>query len=163
MNILKTHSMILSIFFSVLIMFTSCASTTWIKSEPPNAKLYINDEHVGWTPYSYSDTRIWGTTNSVRIEKEGYKTFNTTFTRNEEVDILPVIGGFFLLAPLLWTMKYKNSHNYELSPLVDNQNVGNSPNKKDKVQQLLELKKLLDSGILTKEEFDKEKKKILGD
>jgi len=50
-----------------------------------------------------------------------------------------------------------------LSPLVDNQNVSNSPNKKDKVQQLLELKKLLDAGVLTKEEFDKEKKKILGD
>ena len=163
MNILKRYTKILSTFFSVLIMFSSCASTTWIKSEPNNAKLYINDEHVGETPYSYSDTRIWGTTNSVRIEKEGYKTFNTTFTRNEEVDILPAIGGIFFLPLFFWTMKYKNSHNYELSPLVDNQNVSNSPNKKDKVQQLLELKKLLDAGVLTKEEFDKEKKKILGD
>lgn len=36
-----------------------------------------------------------------------------------------------------------------------------SPNNTSKMESLLELKKLLDSGILTQEEFDDEKKKIL--
>ena len=36
-----------------------------------------------------------------------------------------------------------------------------SPNNTSKMESLLELKKLLDSGILTQEEFDNEKKKIL--
>ena len=36
-----------------------------------------------------------------------------------------------------------------------------SPNNASKMESLLELKKLLDSGVLTQEEFDNEKKKIL--
>ena len=43
------------------------------------------------------------------------------------------------------------------------QNVSNSNNQpKGKVEQLRELKSLLDDGILTQEEFDTEKKRILG-
>ena len=36
-----------------------------------------------------------------------------------------------------------------------------APEKKDKFAQLRELKALLDEGVLTQEEFDSEKKKIL--
>ena len=36
-----------------------------------------------------------------------------------------------------------------------------SPNNTSKMESLFELKKLLDSGVLTQEEFDNEKKKIL--
>lgn len=66
-------------------------------------------------------------------------------------------------------MKYKPYHNYELIPL--NQEVmeadplqSNDENKTiivNKTEQLRELKKLLDEKIITQEEFEREKKKIL--
>ena len=46
-------------------------------------------------------------------------------------------------------------------PILYNKKVKKETLNKDKTQQLFDLKKLLDAGVLTKEEFDKEKKKIL--
>lgn len=103
-----------ALFLAGSIFLASCSSTTLIQSVPPGAKLYLNEELVGTTPYSYTDTKIVGSTTTVRLKKEGYETFNTTFSRNEEVDAGAIIGGLFVWFPLLWIMKYKPVHTYEL-------------------------------------------------
>ena len=108
----------LSLFLAGLILFASCSSTTIIQSSPTGAKLYINGEPVGTTPYTYSDTRIVGSTVAVRLEKEGYDEVNTYFSRDEEVDVGAIIGGIFFLWPFLWTMKYKPARTYELIPAM---------------------------------------------
>lgn len=156
----------LSLFLAGLILFASCSSTTIIQSSPTGAKLYINGEPVGTTPYTYSDTKIVGSTVAVRLEKEGYDEVNTYFSRDEEVDVGAVIGGIFFLWPFLWTMKYKPARTYELIP-----STGGFPSVieveqrqiqlKSKAERLRELKQLLDDGIITQEEFEAEKKKIL--
>ena len=46
-------------------------------------------------------------------------------------------------------------------PLINYEKSNNKNLNNDRIKQLFELKKLLDAGILTKEEFDKEKNKIL--
>ena len=156
-----------SIFFAFLVLFSSCASTTLIQSQPPGAKLYVNGEHVGKTPYSHTDSKIVGTTVTVRLEKEGYETMTTAFNRNEELDVGALVGGIFFIWPLfLWVMKYQPTHTYSLIPAEE---IGNPQiEKKDDIQQvgskydqLRELKKLLDEGIITKDEYDAEKKKIM--
>ena len=101
--------------FSVL--FASCSSTTLIQSEPSGAKVYMNEEYKGVTPLTYSDTKIVGSVTTLRIEKEGYETFNTLLSRNERVDVGAIIGGLFVLVPFLWTMQYNPTHTYELKPL----------------------------------------------
>jgi len=106
----------IALFLSGIILFASCASTTLIQSIPSDAKLYLNGEFVGETPYTHTDTKIVGSTNIVRIEKEAYETFNGAFSRNEEADVGAIIGGIFFLFPFLWTMKYKPMHTYELKP-----------------------------------------------
>jgi len=136
-----------------------------IDSVPTGAKLYVNGEPVGTTPYSYSDTRIVGSTNYVRIEKEGFQTLNSSFSRDEELDIGALIGGIFVTIPFLWIMKYKPTHLYELKPLEDQKQIIENPdlkNTESKAERLRELKKLLDDKIITEEEFAREKKKILG-
>jgi hypothetical protein len=85
-----------------------------IQSMPSEAKVYINNEYVGETPYRHSDTKIVGSSNILRIEKDGYTAFNTSFSRDEEADTGAIIGGVFFLFPFLWTMKYKPLHTYEL-------------------------------------------------
>ena len=108
----------IALLLAVSVLFSGCASTTMIYSNPDGAEVYLNEELAGTTPYTHSDTRIVGSTTRLRLEKEGYETLNTSFTRNEEVDAGAIIGGIFLMFPFLWTMKYKPAHTYKLVPLT---------------------------------------------
>jgi hypothetical protein len=163
-KLFKIQSNIALLLLSIMFL-NSCASSTMITSLPSGAKLYINDELVGETPYKYSDTKIIGSNNHVRIEKEGYQSFQTSFARDEQVDIGAIVGGVLVLVPFLWTMKYNDTHKYELLPLVTTSasSEKNSliPITANKASKLRELKQLLDDKIITSEEFEKEKKKIL--
>jgi hypothetical protein len=107
----KLVCLILTIFVS------ACASTTVINSEPSGATIYLNGEKVGVTPYTYTDTKIVGSTNTVLLKKDGYQDVTTAFSRNENVNVGAIIGGVFVLVPFLWTMDYKPNHLYEMAPL----------------------------------------------
>jgi len=121
---MKTQKMTtktISLFLAGSVLLTSCASTTTIESIPSDAKIYLNGEYVGKTPYTHTDTRIVGSTTTVKLEKEGYSPLNTSFSRNEEVEVGAIIGGIFTWIPLLWVMKYKPTHTYELTPIPGNE------------------------------------------
>ncbi len=110
--VLKTMALLLATVF----LFSACASTTVINSNPSGAKLYIDSEPVGTTPYTYSDTKIVGSSTPLRLVMEGYEDFNTVLKRNEEANVGAIVGGIFLLFPFLWVMDYKSQHTYELIP-----------------------------------------------
>ncbi|NOZ47825.1 MAG: PEGA domain-containing protein [Chlorobi bacterium] len=157
---MKTNLKIISKAFIIalsVILLNSCASTTVIQSEPGAAKVYLNDELVGQTPYSMTDTKIVGTCTLVKLEKEGYKTLNTSICRTEQVDVGAVIGGLFVWIPFAWAMKYNPTHTYQLLPLQETETVL----PYSLTSKLKELKALLDEGIITQEEFEKAKKKLL--
>ena len=152
----------MSVFLAFLILFSSCSSSTMISSTPTGAKVYLNGENVGETPYKHRDTKIVGSVNSLKLEKDGYESLDTSFSRNEEADVGAIIGGIFFLVPFLWTMKYKPTHNYELSPIdPDISSSSSSVTSNSKAEKLRELKQLFDENIITQEEFETEKKKIL--
>jgi hypothetical protein len=165
---MKNHAPITKVISIILvcsIFLTSCTSTTVIHSKPGGAKIYLNDEYAGTTPYTHSDTKIVGSTTTVKLEKEGYETLTSFISRNEEVDVGAIIGGIFFLFPFLWTMKYKPSRTYELKQSVDNPSqeitTGTQDQSKSKADKLRELKQLFDENLITKEEYEKERKKIL--
>lgn len=106
----------ISLVLAGAILFASCSSSTLIQSNPSGAKVYLNGEYAGVTPYTHTDTKIVGSSTQVRLEKEGYETLNTAFSRNEDADVGAIIGGIFFLFPFLWTMKYKPVRTYELVP-----------------------------------------------
>ena len=152
----------ISLLLAGSILLTSCASTTIIQSNPSGAKIYLNGELVGTTPYTHQDTKIVGSTTTVKLEKEGYDPLNTAFSRDEDVDVGAIIGGLFVWIPFLWTMKYKPTHTYELiASSGDNKTNPQQSQIKSKADKLRELKQLLDEKIITQEEYEKEKKKIL--
>ena len=162
----------ISIILASAILSSSCASTTMIQSTPTGTKVYIDGQSVGTTPYTHSDTKILGSTTTVKLEKDGYETLNTFFSRNEQADIGAIIGGLLIWIPFLWTMKYNPTHTYELVPAIVNQQTTdktlqlqnpNPINTKSKADRLRELKQLLEDKILTQEEFEKEKAKILAE
>jgi hypothetical protein len=99
-----------------LAAFTGCASTTMLQTEPPGASVSLNGMAVGKTPYAMTDSKIVSTTTMVHFEYPGYAPLDVMLSRNEEVDVLPLIAGLFLLVPLLWVMKYQPTHFYQLQP-----------------------------------------------
>ena len=166
MKLNKLSTKTISSLLAGSILMTSCSSTTMIQSIPNDAKVYLNGESVGTTPYTHRDTKIIGSTTTVQLEKEGYEPFSTSFTRDEEADVGAIIGGVFFLIPFLWTMKYKPTHTYELTPSSYNEKplIKIQPQQietQSKADRLRELKQLLDENVINQEEYEKEKKKIL--
>ena len=147
MKSIKTQTRSLAFFFLSLVLCASCSSSTLIHSIPSGAKLYLDGEPVGRTPYRHTDTRITGATMGVKLEMEGYETLHSSFSRNEEVDVGAVVGGVFFFWPFLWTMKYKPTHSFELSPLAPNQNLMNPQSstdcEKEKTEAIEKIRALL--------------------
>ena len=160
---IKTNTILFLLSGSILL--TSCASTTLIESNPSGAKVYLDGEPLGMTPYTHRDTKIVGMRTTVKLVKEGYKPFNTDFWKTEEPNIGAIIGGVFVLVPFLWTMKYKPKHTYELTASSGNQPAIQLSAVKGitKADRLRELKKLLDEKVLSQDEYENEKKKILSE
>jgi hypothetical protein len=150
---------------TAIVFLISCTSTTMIESIPSGAKIYIDGKLAGTTPYTHTDDKIIGSSTLVKLEKEGYETYYTQFNRIEEPDAGPIVCGL-LFTPVwwLWAMKYKPVHTYQLQPINENQAAPiNNKNQiqKSKADKLRELKQLLDEKIITQDEYEKEKKKIL--
>ncbi len=102
---------------TLVIFISGCSSTTLINSEPSGAEVYLNGEKVGETPYTYTDTKIVGSTTTVLLRKTGYQDFSSAFSRNEEVNAGAIVGGILVLVPFFWVMDYKPTHHYEMVPL----------------------------------------------
>lgn len=161
---MKKQVQLTAIFLATIILLASCSSTTTINSTPSKAKVYLNGEYVGTTPYTHRDTKIVGSSTLVKLKKEGYQDFENSFSRDEETDVGAIIGGIFFLFPFLWTMKYKPSRTYEMQVIEGHQKKIEGEKKKSilsKADQLRELKALYDDGLITKEEYEKERKRIL--
>lgn len=158
----KMTMKLIAALLAILVLTASCSSSTMITSSPEGAKVYLNGELVGTTPYKHSDTKIVGSSSDIKLEKEGYEPFYTVLTRNEKADVGAIIGGIFVLVPFLWTMKYKPQHAYELRPLDGKQIKEKKTDlSMSKLDELKKLKELFDEEVLTKEEYEAEKKKIL--
>lgn len=177
-NLFRNPGKTLPVLLSGAILISSCSSSTLISSQPAGAKLYVNGQYAGVTPYQYSDTKIVGTITDLRLEKDGYEPLRVPLIRNERADGGAIVGGFFLLFPFLWTMKYDPEHTYELRTPGDSGQPMTTPpaslaapalvpaaaqttGAKSKADRLRENKRLYDEKVLTEKEYEAEKKKIL--
>jgi hypothetical protein len=104
------------VFMAAAIFLSSCSSSTLIQTVPSNARVTIDGERVGTTPYTHTDTKIIFSNTTIVLEKEGYEPFATTITRNEEPNVGAIIGGIFIWPIWLWALDYKASRTYELRP-----------------------------------------------
>ena len=93
----------------------ACSSSTVIRSNPPGARVFLDGMYVGQTPYVMSDTKIVGSSTSVRLEYPGLPPVTTSIQRTEEFDATACIGGVFFLFPFLWIAGYRPDHFYEMA------------------------------------------------
>jgi uncharacterized protein YceK len=155
---------------------SGCSSVTLIQSHPSGAKVYIDGVPVGVTPYWHKDLKPVGSHTDLDLMLDGYESVSTIFVRNEQIEVGPLIGGFLCWPFWGWSMGYNPTHSYELTPLMPKpQQENNAVNSVQEIQQpqlqpesyttkiqkLRELKQMLDEKLITKEDFDKQKQKIL--
>ena len=110
-----------SLKIAALLLFAAtmigCSSSTMIRSEPPGAKLYMNEQYKGETPYLYTDQKIVGSDTRIRLTLDGYHDLETIMSRDEKLDVGALVGGVFFVVPWLWVMEYDPVHTYELKPV----------------------------------------------
>jgi len=99
---------------AILIPFvTACASATTIRSFPSGAKVYLNGEYVGETPVVHEDMEIAGSSKKVKLTHDGYHDQVGTI-RKEELKIMPLVVGLFIVVPLLWVTGYPDEYRFTL-------------------------------------------------
>lgn len=111
---MKSFRSVLGLFIA-LTFLASCSSTTMIRSSDSQAKIYVDGELKGTGAASHTDTKMMGSSTSVRIEKQGCEPAHYSFSRNEEFDVGACVGGAFVLVPFLWIQKYKPERTFEYS------------------------------------------------
>lgn len=128
---------------------------------------------MGNTPLTHSDSKIAGASSTLRIEKEGYEPVNGVIKKNGDANVGAIIAGIFFLIPLFWVVGYPDGYQFELQPIGGQGFAEPAPHysvvetnpmfepQVDRNQELRELKNLLDDGILTPEEYEREKAKLL--
>jgi hypothetical protein len=149
-------------FILFVAIMSGCSSTTLIQSIPSGAKIYVDGEPVGKTPYKITDTKITGASTSIKLELDDHEPLLTYLTKDEEVNVGAIVGGVFFVIPFLWTMQYKPVHTYELQK-INIQDSVQGPLKSSTIEKIRELKKLYDEGIITTDEFENAKKRILSE
>ncbi|HNR86707.1 MAG TPA: PEGA domain-containing protein [Spirochaetota bacterium] len=108
--------MIKSVAVATIVAFccVSCSSSTIIKSVPAKAKVYVNDEYKGETPYTLSTRSIIGSSTKIKLAKRGFADYNTEIKRDEKANIPAIVGGIFCLPFFLWATDYDPEHTYKL-------------------------------------------------
>ncbi len=91
----------------------ACASATTIRSSPSGAKVFLNGEYVGETPLVHEDMDIAGTNKKVVLKHDGYRDQVGTI-RKEELKIMPLVVGLFIVVPLLWVTGYPDEYHFTL-------------------------------------------------
>lgn len=105
------------IFILVAIIINNCSTLSTFHTNPPNAKIYINNNPIGNSPVTYSLDNLIFNNYAVRIEKEGYNSYYTSL--DKEIKVLPLLGGIFLFWPcLLWCYGPKSEYYYSLTPIT---------------------------------------------
>lgn len=99
-----------------------CSSSMTIDSEPSGAKVYIDKEYKGLTPYTYTDSRPFWVDLDIVLKKDGYEDFNFIVSKVDgefnygagcgSLACLPVFGVPFSL----WLFKYPENKKFELIP-----------------------------------------------
>lgn len=167
---MKIYRKKLNILFTgllTLVLFSACLSTTRIESIPSNAKLYINGEFVGNTPFTYSDKKISGSTQEIKLIKDGYEPYIDEFSRNQKLEPKALYFGIFLV-PLFWLKEYDEVQTFDLNTagkkiaepqiLLERTADTGEPTQED---LLRDLQFRYDNKFIDKKTYDREKKRIL--
>ena len=159
----------------LLVISTSCATVftgtkqkVAIDSNPQGAEIIINGQQMGVTPATIKvdrelDALLYGG-KEIQFELAGYKNYG--YILDARLNTVSIINFF---NPVFWAIdiasgavtKYDDYYNFRLMPIEGTTASPYTTNNMGKYEKLVQLKKLLEEGVITQKEFDREKAKIL--
>lgn len=160
---------------SLLVFGTSCATLLTgtqqrvsIDSNPQGADIIIDGQKLGVTPSKVKVDRdlnaLLEDGKEIELEMQGYRKNGYVLDATiNPIVILNTVNLMFWGIDIITgaVTKYDNYYTFELIPFDSNVVTPDSKKEDDKYDKLIKLKKLLDDGVITQEEFEKEKAKIL--
>jgi Short C-terminal domain/PEGA domain len=142
-------------------VFAGCTQTTMFRSDPPGARVSIDGVFTGITPSRYDmPEHPLPTVLRYRIERGGYLP--------QEGEIRPAFGagrffGALFTVGFVYVFRnpyiYQQSYDFALSPLDDPRDVQKDPLRID--ERLRRLKDLFDQGLISEEEYQRQRAAIL--
>lgn len=149
-------------------LFTGTRQNVSIDSNPQGADIIIDGQKMATTPAKIKVDRelealLYGG-KEIQFDLEGYKKLG--YELDARLNSVAIINFF---NPLFWGIdivtgavtRYDNYYNFQLMPLEFNNTQSITESNMEKYEKLVQLKKLLEDGVITQEEFEKEKAKIL--
>jgi hypothetical protein len=144
----------------LLLMCGGCAEHVHIVTVPPGARIYLDGRLSGTTPYTFSVPRSEIRNIPYKVELENYRTVEGTLYKR----VAPgrVVGAFFTLG-ILYIFRspfYIESFNQYLA-VVPPQTQPSAAPAIPIEERLKRLQELRDDKVLTNEEYERQKAKIL--
>ena len=96
----------------LVLVITGCSTFVTIRTDPERARLYINDEPKGKTPFTDNLPDGLFARYIYRIEADGYKPLYGELQK--EFKWGAFIGGWFFLFPWLWASGPRPFYSFEL-------------------------------------------------
>ena len=104
---------ILVLLSCVALLSLGCSSTVKIQSLPGEAKVYIDGQYKGVTPYTQTDTKPFFLPGQLKLTKDGYRDL-TVDLKKDKFSTANCIGGVLVMVPFLWVLEYEPEKTYEL-------------------------------------------------
>lgn len=124
---IKTTSKLIAFTLAIMVLFASCVSTTMINSKPQGAKVIIDSQIKGTTPYSHSDSKAAGGKTPIILELEGYDNYVTILKRDELNGGRLVLGLLLFWPALIWAADHPDMYYFELNKTDGNITVPYAP------------------------------------
>jgi hypothetical protein len=171
--VLLASSLMLS---SCATLFTGVRQKVLIESNPPGAQIYIDGRNEGVTPATLRVNKDFDMVSDngkdIRLVLEGYEENYFMDAKINPIAILNVTNILFWGIDIITgaVMRFERYYMFEmpLAPTPAKTTPGTAGNNattdpSDKYDRLKKLKGLYDEGILTQEEYETEKAKILAE
>lgn len=138
-----------------------CAESTVIRSYPPGAKLYINDQFKGVTPQILTVPRSQFDSQKfqVRLERDGYAPVDQTLPTRT----CPgrVVGGVFSLG-ISFIFKpptcFDSHQDFSMTPLPGQTAATHQPTVEERLERI---ERMRNQGTITNEEYEHYRSEIL--
>jgi hypothetical protein len=98
------------------LLFTGCASTSRMSSNPEGARVYVNGIYIGETPCVYRYRAGLPETYILEVRKPGYKTItNATLDRTLRADVSLALL-LLAIVPYFFSARLEDQYIFELEP-----------------------------------------------
>ena len=97
----------------VLSLAAGCTHRVSVNSNPPGARTYVDEQFVGVTPTTFTETSGFGKEYEIRLEKDGYRTLSVKEKQRANLVYL-LLSILTCGVGVLWSFTLEDRYDYSL-------------------------------------------------